>query len=75
MASCQLLDGKMCSCMHEKKKKEKNKWELCGRDLCSERTVTCKVWFHFLMREDSNSERLGKIKYFLRTIKDQLIKR
>lgn len=45
----------MCSCLHEK---EKNKWELSGIDSCSERKVTCRVWFHFLMREDSNSERL-----------------
>lgn len=65
MVSCQLLDGKMCSCLHEKKKKEKNKWELSGRDSYSERTVTCAVWFHLMMREDSNSERLGRNKVLL----------
>lgn len=31
--SCQLLDGKMCSCLHEK---EQNKWELSGTDSCSD---------------------------------------
>lgn len=47
MMPCQLLNGKMCSCLHEK---EQNKWELSGRDSCSERKVTCRVWFHFLMK-------------------------
>lgn len=59
MVSCQLLEGEVCSCLHEK---EKNKWELSGRDLCSERKVRCRGWFHFLIKEDSNSERQEKNK-------------